>query len=78
MLKKWTSCWRLCHFLWVTNITPEEMVKIKLKADFFRNATEMEYNFLIKELLGQDFPNFSNIKDEKILDLVEIAKNIKS
>ncbi|CAG8620367.1 26557_t:CDS:1, partial [Racocetra persica] len=55
-----------------------EMVKIKLKADFFRNTTEIEYNFLIKELLGQDFPNFSNIKDEKILYLVEIAKNIKS
>ncbi|CAG8458414.1 26040_t:CDS:10 [Gigaspora margarita] len=76
MLIKWTSCWRLCHFLWVTNITPKEMVKVKLKADFFRNATESEYNFLIKELLGQGFPNFSNIKDEKILDLVEIAKKI--
>ncbi|CAG8722160.1 9039_t:CDS:1 [Gigaspora margarita] len=76
MLKKWTSCWRLCHFLWVTNITPKEMVEAKLKADFFCNATEMEYNFLIKELLGQDFPNFPNIKDKKILELVEIATNI--
>lgn len=76
MLKKWTSCWRLCHFLWVTNITPEEMVEAKLKADFFRNATEMEYNFLIKELLGSSFSNFSNIKGKAILDLVEIAKKI--
>ncbi|CAG8554304.1 24111_t:CDS:10, partial [Gigaspora margarita] len=76
MLKKWTSYWRLCHFLWVTNISPKEMVEVKLKADFFRNVTDMEYNFLIKELLEQDFPNFSNIKDEKILDLIEIAKKI--
>ncbi|RIB26536.1 hypothetical protein C2G38_2240693 [Gigaspora rosea] len=76
MLKKWTSCWRLCHFLWVTNITPEEMIEVKLKANFFRIATEMEYNFLIKELLDQGFPNFSNIKGKEILDLVEIAKKI--
>ncbi|CAG8813129.1 22570_t:CDS:1, partial [Gigaspora margarita] len=72
----WTSCWRLYHFLWVTNITPKEIIEVKLKANFFRTATEMEYNFLIKELLDQGFPNFSNIKGKEILDLVEIAKKI--
>ena len=44
------------------------------RKDFFRNVTDMEYNFLIKELLGQGFSNFSNIKDEKILDLVKILQ----
>ena len=76
MLKKWTGCWRLCHFLWVTNVTPEEMVDVKLDANFFLHATENEYNFLIKKLLGEEFPNFSNIKGEKILDLVNIAKKV--
>ncbi|CAG8798964.1 2920_t:CDS:1, partial [Cetraspora pellucida] len=27
VLKNWTACWRLHHFLWVTNITPTEMIK---------------------------------------------------
>jgi len=76
MLKKWTGCWRLCHFLWVMNVTPKEMVDVKLDANFFLHATENEYNFLIKKLLGEEFPNFSNIKGEKILDLVNIVKNV--
>ncbi|CAG8844592.1 3682_t:CDS:1, partial [Racocetra persica] len=46
-----------------------EIVEAKLKADFFRNAIEIEYNLLIKELLESSFPNFLNIKGKAILDL---------
>ncbi|CAG8530083.1 5992_t:CDS:1, partial [Racocetra persica] len=76
MLKKWKGYWRLCYFLWVTNITPKEIVDVKLDSNFFLYATEDEYNFLIKKLLGKEFSNFSNIKGEKILDLANIAKKV--
>ncbi|CAG8833519.1 15956_t:CDS:1, partial [Racocetra persica] len=34
----------------------------KVGCKFFLYATEDEYNFLIKKLLGEEFSNFSNIK----------------
>ncbi|CAG8662161.1 13121_t:CDS:10, partial [Dentiscutata heterogama] len=76
VLKKWTACWKLHHFLWVTNITPREMIEAKLNANYFLIASASEYNFLIKELVrNPEFPKFHNIKGENILELVNIAKN---
>ncbi|CAG8464497.1 608_t:CDS:2, partial [Racocetra persica] len=46
-----TACWRLHHFLWVTNATPSEMIEVKLNTKYFFETTEKEYNLLIKELL---------------------------
>ncbi|CAG8631686.1 15732_t:CDS:10 [Dentiscutata erythropus] len=73
----WKACWRLHHFLYVTNVSPSEMIEVKLNAKFFFEASEKEYNFLIKELLKTpEFPEFYNPKGENILELVNIAKNI--
>ncbi|CAG8840485.1 15078_t:CDS:2, partial [Racocetra persica] len=72
----WKACWKLHHFLWVTNITPNKMIEVKLNANYFLSASESKYNILIKELLrNPEFPKFHNIKEESILELVNIAKN---
>ncbi|CAG8656516.1 9132_t:CDS:10, partial [Gigaspora rosea] len=79
ILMKWTACWRIHHILWVTNITPRELINVDLNATYFLTATNEEYNFLIKELIGnEEFPDFINPKGENILDLVDFAKNIYS
>ncbi|CAG8507816.1 5078_t:CDS:10 [Cetraspora pellucida] len=76
ILRKWTACWKLHHFLWVTNVTSNEMIEVKLNAKYFFSASESEYNCLIKELFkNPEFSEFHNIKGEKILELVNIAKN---
>lgn len=76
ILRKWTACWKLHHFLWVTNVTLNEMIEVKLNAKYFLIASECEYNCLIKKLFrNPEFPEFHNIKGEKILELVNIAKN---
>ncbi|CAG8667918.1 38129_t:CDS:10, partial [Gigaspora margarita] len=68
ILMKWTACWRIHHILWVTNITPSELINVDLNATYFLTATNEEYNFLIKELIGNaEFPEFTNTKD-KIAD----------
>ncbi|RIB29406.1 putative molybdenum carrier-domain-containing protein [Gigaspora rosea] len=75
ILKEWTACWKLHHFLWVTNVIQNEMIEIKLNANYFLSASESEYNFLIKELLrNPEFSEFHNIKGENIFELVNIAK----
>lgn len=77
MLKKWTACWRLHHFLWVTNINSIEMIEAKLNLKYFTNATEDEYTFLIRVLLeNPEFSGFVNPKGDKILELVEIGKKV--
>ncbi|CAG8526916.1 12439_t:CDS:10, partial [Cetraspora pellucida] len=63
ILMKWTACWRIHHILWVTNITPRELINVDLNATYFLTATNEEYNFLIKELIGNaEFPDFTNPK----------------
>ncbi|CAG8720318.1 21228_t:CDS:10, partial [Gigaspora margarita] len=63
ILMKWTACWRIHHILWVTNITPSELINVDLNATYFLTATNEEYNSLIKELIGNaEFPEFINPK----------------
>lgn len=55
---------------------PNEMIEVKLNANYFLSASEIEYNFLIKKLLrNSEFSKFHNIKEENILELVNIAKS---
>ncbi|CAG8753375.1 2614_t:CDS:10, partial [Cetraspora pellucida] len=61
----------------VTNITPSEMIEVKLNARYFFKTTEEDYNLLIKELLkNSEFTEFCNPKGAKVLELVNIAKKI--
>ncbi|CAG8459043.1 26619_t:CDS:10 [Racocetra persica] len=57
-----------------------EMVEIKLKADFFHNASEVEYNFLVKELLGTskmlnlDAPKVVLIARENFIKILRVIE----
>ncbi|CAG8479593.1 6558_t:CDS:10 [Gigaspora margarita] len=76
-MENWKACWRLHHFLWVTNVTPTEMIEVKLNANYFFETTKEDYNLLIKELLkNSEFTEFRNPKGAKVLEIVNIANNI--
>ncbi|CAG8528702.1 33893_t:CDS:2 [Racocetra persica] len=71
ILMKWTACWRIYHILWVTNITPRELINVDLNAIYFLTATNEEYNFLIKELIrNEEFPDFTNPKAIGIREII--------